>query len=80
MNTKVDRSQPILHLSYAPPTTTIDRGQIEVRKEVAQLIENTDEAISIRETETDELVASARVLTDYHQYSMIYKAIVAESR
>jgi len=49
-------------------------------KEVARLIENTDEVIGIWDTETDALVASARVLTDYYQYSMIYEVIVAESR
>ena len=48
-------------------------------EETAELIENTDEVIGIWNTETDTLVASARVLTDYHQYSMIYEVIVAET-
>jgi GNAT superfamily N-acetyltransferase len=48
-------------------------------EETAELIKNTDEVIGIWNTETDTLVASARVLTDYQQYSMIYEVIVAET-
>lgn len=81
MNTKVDRSLTAdsaseLRALYDDYRPWANRSE----EEVAQLMENTDEVIGIWDTETDELVASARVLTDYHQYSMIYEVIVAESR
>lgn len=81
MNTKVDRSltadsAPELRALYDDYRPWANRSE----GKVAQLIENTDEVIGIWDTGTDELVASARVLTDYHQYSMIYEVIVAESR
>ena len=69
-------SAPELRALYDDYRPWADRSE----KEVARLIENTDEVIGIWDTETDALVASARVLTDYYQYSMIYEVIVAESR
>lgn len=50
------------------------------REEVRRLVENSDEVVGIRETETDSLVASARVLTDYLRQAMVYDVIVATSR
>ena len=81
MSMKVDHSltpdfAPELRALYDDYRPWADRSE----KEVARLIENTDEVIGIWDTETDALVASARVLTDYYQYSMIYEVIVAESR
>jgi predicted GNAT family N-acyltransferase len=81
MNTEVERSlttdsAPELRALYDDYSPWADRSE----KEVAQLIKNTDEVIGLWDTETNTLVASARVLTDYHQYSMIYEVIVAESR
>ena len=68
-------SAPELRALYDDYRPWADRSE----KEVARLIENTDEVIGICDTETDALVASARVLTGYYQYSMIYEVIVAES-
>ena len=48
--------------------------------EVNQLVEGSDEVVGLWETNTDLLVASARVLTDYHAQAMVYDVIVAESR
>jgi GNAT superfamily N-acetyltransferase len=81
MNTEVDHSLTTdsaseLRALYDDYPAWSDRSV----EEVAQLIKNTDEVIGIRDTGTDTLLASARVLTDYHQYSMIYEVIVAESR
>jgi hypothetical protein len=77
MNTEVDRSLTADSASelrdlYNDHPAWADRS-IE---EVAQLIENTDEVIGIWDTETDTLIASARVLTDYLQYSMIYDSLL----
>ncbi|WP_101297415.1 GNAT family N-acetyltransferase [Halegenticoccus soli] len=55
-------------------------------EEVRTLIRNSDEVVGLWETnaesesESKTLVASARVLTDYVMYGMIYEVIVAESR
>jgi len=81
MSMEIDRSltpdsAPELRALYDDYQPWADRSE----KEVARLIENSDEVIGIWDTETDALVASARVLTDYYQYSMIYEVIVAESR
>jgi GNAT superfamily N-acetyltransferase len=81
MSTEVDRSLTVdaaseLRDLYDDYPAWADRSV----EEVAQLINNTDEVIGIWDTETDTLIGAARVLTDYHQYSMIYEVIVAESR
>ena len=50
------------------------------REEVIQIVEGSDEVVGIWDTGTGSLVASARVLTDYHVQAMVYDVIVAESR
>lgn len=50
------------------------------REEVVQIVEGSDEVVGLRDTETGNLVASARVLTDYRVQAMVYDVIVAESR
>ena len=50
------------------------------REEVIQIIEGSDEVVGLWDTETDVLVASARVLSDYHVQAMVYDVIIAESR
>ena len=51
-------------------------------EEVRDIIENSDVVVGLWDTsrETDRLVASARVLTDFLRYGMIYEVIVAEDR
>lgn len=51
-----------------------DRGEEEIRRAVA----GTDETIGLQDD--DELVASARVLTDYAYYGMIFDVIVRADR
>ena len=49
-------------------------------EEVRNILDYTDEVICLWDTETEDLIGSARVLTDYHYYGMIYEVIVLESR
>lgn len=49
-------------------------------EEVASIIEGSDEVVGLREQQTGDLVASARILTDYHIHAMVYDVIVAKSR
>lgn len=51
-------------------------------EEIREIIENSDVVVGLWDTslETDQLVASARVLTDFVRYGMIYEVIVAEDR
>lgn len=46
--------------------------------DVEQALENTPLAVGLRED--DELVAAARVLTDFVYYAKVYDVVVAESR
>ncbi|XVH31629.1 GNAT family N-acetyltransferase [Haloferacaceae archaeon DSL9] len=50
-------------------------------KEVRQIIQNSDAVVGIWERDEDSaaLVASARILTDYVMYGMVYEVIVARS-
>ncbi|MFB6071397.1 MAG: GNAT family N-acetyltransferase [Halobacterium sp.] len=48
-------------------------------REVSEALRNTDEVVLLRD-ETGEPVASARVVTDYVYYAMVYDVIVAEDR
>ena len=48
--------------------------------EVRTALEHTDLAVGVRESEADELVAAARVLTDFVYYAKLYDVIVAERR
>ncbi|WP_226021698.1 GNAT family N-acetyltransferase [Halomicrobium salinisoli] len=53
-----------------------DRGETELRRALAA----TDEAVALRETESGDLVAAARVLTDYSYYAMVFDVIVHADR
>lgn len=46
--------------------------------DVREALENSDEHVFVVETESDNVVASARVLTDYVYYGVIYDVIVQE--
>lgn len=48
--------------------------------EVEDLLANSDEVVGLRTTDSDRLVACARVLTDYRAYGMVYDVIVAADR
>jgi GNAT superfamily N-acetyltransferase len=47
---------------------------------VRRALQNTDETVLLRDAETGDPVASARVMTDYVYYAMVYDVIVAEDR
>ncbi|MXR20578.1 GNAT family N-acetyltransferase [Halobacterium bonnevillei] len=47
---------------------------------VRRALRNTDETVLLRDEETGDPVASARVLTDYVYYAMVYDVIVAQDR
>lgn len=49
-----------------------DREPTELERALA----GTDETIALRDDESDELVAAARVLTDYTYYAMVFDVIV----
>lgn len=49
------------------------------REDVKRSLQESDEVVGVRDSEGD-LVACARVLTDYQYYAMVYDVIVAESR
>jgi len=51
-----------------------DRDESKVRRALAA----TDEVVALREDDTDDLVAAARVLTDYTYYAMVFDVIVDE--
>ena len=53
-----------------------DRDTAEVRRALAA----TDEAVALRDEDTGDLVAAARVLTDYTYYAMVYDVIVHADR
>ena len=53
-----------------------DRSEDDLR----QALVGTDEAIALRDEDTNELVASARVLTDYTYYAMVFDVIVDTAR
>lgn len=53
-----------------------DREVAPLRRALAA----TDEAVALRDDETGDLVAAARVLTDYTYYAMVYDVIVREGR
>ncbi|MFB6087938.1 MAG: GNAT family N-acetyltransferase [Haloarculaceae archaeon] len=47
---------------------------------VGRALAATDEVVALRDDDTDELVAAARVLTDYTYYAMVFDVIVREER
>lgn len=47
---------------------------------VSRALQNTDETVLFRDDETGDPLASARVMTDYVYYAMVYDVIVAEDR
>ncbi|WP_123538758.1 GNAT family N-acetyltransferase [Halosimplex salinum] len=51
-----------------------DREETPLRRALAA----TDEVVALRDEETDDLVAAARVLTDYTYYAMVFDVIVRE--
>ncbi|MFB6296268.1 MAG: GNAT family N-acetyltransferase [Halobacteriales archaeon] len=53
-----------------------DREEVDLRRALAA----TDEAVALREEETGDLVAAARVLTDYTYYAMVFDVIVHADR
>lgn len=53
-----------------------DRDATDVRR----AIEGTDALVCLQDAETDELVAAARVLTDFVYYATVYDVIVAAGR
>lgn len=53
-----------------------DRTETDVERAVAE----TDVMVGLRDTETDRLIASMRVLTDFTYYARIYDVIVATDR
>lgn len=53
-----------------------DRDEDRVRRALV----GTDETIALRAEDTGELVASARVLTDYTYYAMVFDVIVHADR
>lgn len=65
-----------VHGLYASYEWWADRDVADVRT----ALENTDLAVGCRDAETDELVAAARVLTDFVYYAKLYDVIVAERR
>lgn len=81
MSTTVERSlgpdaAPDLCRLYETYAWWADRDQ----RTVARALAGTDEVVAIRDEETDELVASARVLTDYAYYAMVFDVIVHAER
>lgn len=53
-----------------------DRTETDVERAIAE----TDVLVGLRDTETDRLIASTRVLTDFTYYARIYDVIVATDR
>ncbi|WP_436926449.1 GNAT family N-acetyltransferase [Halosimplex amylolyticum] len=53
-----------------------DREEAPLRRALAA----TDEVVALRDEETGDLVAAARVLTDYTYYAMVYDVIVRAGR
>lgn len=53
-----------------------DRDEDGIRRALAE----TDEAIALRDEDTEELLAAARVLTDYTYYAMVFDVIVDVNR
>lgn len=64
-----------LHGLYRSEWWTKDRTLADV----AEMVRNTDELVVLWDTEADELVAFARVLSDYVYKALIFDMIVAES-
>lgn len=50
------------------------------RTDLSRALAATDELVALRDEGTDALVASARVLTDYTYYAMVFDVIVHEDR
>jgi predicted GNAT family N-acyltransferase len=65
-----------LHALYGAEWWTSER----TLPDVAEMVENTDELVVLWDVATDELVAFARVLTDYVYKALIFDMIVAEPR
>jgi len=53
-----------------------DRGELELRRALAA----TDEAVALRGPESGDLVAAARVLTDYTYYAMVFDVLRSAPR
>jgi predicted GNAT family N-acyltransferase len=53
-----------------------DRDEADVRR----ALQNTDETVLLRDDDSGEAVAAARVMTDYVYYAMVYDVIVAADR
>jgi len=53
-----------------------DRGE----SDLARALAGTDEVVALRDDETDDLVAAARVLTDYTYHAAVYDVIVRADR
>ena len=49
------------------------------RKDVGRMLEGSDEVVGFQDVGTNELVAFARVLTDYTYKAVVFDVIVAES-
>jgi predicted GNAT family N-acyltransferase len=81
MSTTIDRSLgpeavPELIALYETYEWWADREADPVRRALAA----TDELVGVRDAETGELLAAARVLTDYTYYAMVYDVIVHADR
>lgn len=50
------------------------------RADVETMLEHSDEVVGLRDSDTGELVAFARVLTDYVYRAFVFDVIVEESR
>jgi predicted GNAT family N-acyltransferase len=53
-----------------------DRDEADVRR----ALQNTDETVLLRDDDSGEAVAAARVMTDYVYYAMVYDVVVAADR
>ena len=67
---------PELRALYETYDWWADREEDEIRRALA----GTDEAVGLRDEDAGELVASARVLTDYAYYAMVFDVIVRADR
>jgi predicted GNAT family N-acyltransferase len=79
--TTVDRSlgsadAPELQSLYDTYDWWADRDE----ENVERALRATDEAVALRDAKTGELVAAARVLTDYTYYAMVFDVIVHADR
>ena len=70
-----EAQQDDLHRLYQHEWWTDDRS----RNDIPQLLKHSDEVLGLVDSETDELVAFARVLTDYTYKALIFDVIVARS-